>query len=238
MSGDSFQFKQFAVSHSRCGMKVGTDGVLLGAWANVQNAQTVLDIGTGCGLIALMVAQRNSRAQITAIDINAQAACEAQENVDKSIFANRIKVEHQSLQDFSANCQQPFDAIITNPPFFTNGLLSPSAARAHARHSLSMPDEQIFAAAKRLLTPNGKLSLIYPVDAQASLVEVAAQYGLFPSRITTIFPTPGSAPKRVLMEFSLLNPFQIAKDELVIEIERHIYSDTYQALVHDFYLNM
>lgn len=238
MSSSYFTFKQFSVSHSRCGMKIGTDGVLLGAWADVDNCQSVLDIGTGCGLIALMAAQRNPDATITAIDIDADAVEEARENVDNSIFQNRIEVINKSLQDFSEHCTQQFDAIITNPPFFADGLLSPDRARADARHAHSMPYEEIFKAAKWLLSENGKLSIIYPITQRDILEEEAMLNDLFVSRETVVLPTPTSLPKRVLLEFSRFQLSNIISDELVIEIERHKYSDDYKKLVSGFYLKM
>ncbi len=238
MSGSYFKFKQFSVSHSRCGMKVGTDGVLLGAWANVDNCQTVLDIGTGCGLIALMVAQRNPKAIITAIDIDADAVDEARENVENSIFRNRIEIINKSLQYFLDCCTQRFDAIVTNPPFFADGLLSPDRARADARHAFSMPYEEIFKAAKLLFSENGKLSIIYPITQRNALVEEAMLNDLFVSRETVVLPTPTSSPKRVLLEFSRFSSSNIIPEELVIEIERHKYSEEYERLVKDFYLNL
>lgn len=238
MSESYFTFKQFSVSHSRCGMKVGTDGVLLGAWADIENCQTILDVGTGCGLIALMVAQRNNKAFVTAIDIDVEAVKEARENAESSIFGNRIEIINNSLLDFSECCTQKFDTIITNPPFFTDGLLSPDRARADARHAYSMPYKEIFRAAKFLLTGNGKLSIIYPITQRDVLVEEARLNDLFVCRETVVLPTPESLPKRVLLEFSRLPLPNIISNELVIEVERHKYSEEYKTLVSEFYLNV
>ncbi len=238
MGNSCFTFKQFSVSHSRCGMKVGTDGVLLGAWADIEDCQTVLDVGTGCGLIALMAAQRNHKAIVTAIDIDVEAVKEASENVENSIFKDRVEVINKSLLDFSDCCTHRFDAIITNPPFFADGLLSPDRARANARHAYSMPYKEIFKAANLLLTENGKLSIIYPITQRDILVGEAQLNELFVIRETVILPTPKSLPKRVLLEFSRLPSPNVISNELVIEVERHKYSEEYNKLVSEFYLNV
>ncbi|MDR3059742.1 MAG: methyltransferase [Prevotella sp.] len=237
MPNPYFQFKQFTIYHDRCAMKVGTDGVLLGAWTDVSDACYVLDIGTGTGLIALMIAQRNSNATIDAIDIDTDAIVQSAENVGKSPFASRIQCVEKSLQDLVSYPLKKYDAIISNPPFFIESLKSPHQGRTLARHTDSLPVEDLISISSRLLSERGKLSVIYPSDYKNILVSLAGQNNLFVSRITNVFPTPSSVSKRILVELSK-NELPLVETDLLIEKERHVYSDEFTALVKVFYLKM
>ncbi|MFV0420504.1 MAG: tRNA1(Val) (adenine(37)-N6)-methyltransferase [Dysgonomonas sp.] len=237
MPNPYFRFKQFTVYHDRCAMKVGTDGVLLGAWCDVSEANTALDIGTGTGLIAIMISQRNLNLRTDAIDIDKEAIGQAEENISQSPFSSRIRCYHRSLQSFQEQGQQKYDIIISNPPFFAQSLKSPRETRTLARHTDSLQIEELISISSDFLAERGKLSVIYPFEYKELLVEQATKSGLYVSRITNVYPTPSSSPKRILMEISKIYVPQIEND-LTIEKERHVYSDEFTALMKDFYLKM
>lgn len=237
MGNKSFQFKQFSVSHQLCAMKVGTDGVLLGAWADVGQGGNIADIGTGSGLIALMLAQR-TEGNIDAIDINEEACAQAKINVENSIFRERIRVIRSDLQSFTPG--KAYDLIVCNPPFFSNSLKSPDANRTTARHNDSLSFEVLVEKSASLLAPEGTLSVIIPFDAHEIFEDKAIQNGLHPVRKTIVRPTPQHPPKRVLLEYSpsAWKRKGYSDSELVIELERHVYSEEYIRLTKEFYLKM
>lgn len=237
MPNPYFRFKQFTIWHDRCAMKVGTDGVLLGAWANVGGAKRLLDIGTGSGLIALMLAQRNPEAHITAIDIDENAVSQAEENINRSPFAKRIQCYKMSLQDHVNNRDKNYDHIISNPPFFINSLKSTDRHRTIARHADTLSTDHLLKCTSRMLSLNGKLSIIYPYENKMRLIERMSLYAFHPTRITNIYPTPKSRPKRILIELSKTAK-SIIENELVIEEERHNYSQAFRELVSEFYLKV
>lgn len=234
MPNPFFRFKQFVVYHDQCAMKVGTDGVLLGAWADCTNVQTILDIGTGSGLISLMLAQRSDARKIDAIDIDEGAYRQAILNFKSSPWSDRLNVYHTSLQDFTSSYK--YDLIACNPPYFVNSLKSPDDSRSNARHndSLSFPD--LIAKARNLLSPIGKLTLILPSDRQSDIEALAGDNGLYASRITAVCPTLGSSSKRILIEYSLFEK-EALESELVIERARHVYTHEYKSLTKEFYLD-
>lgn len=237
MSNPYFSFKQFTVFQDRCAMKVGIDGVLLGVWACVMNINRILDIGTGTGLIALILAQR-SNSHIDAIDIDKDAVLQASENVNKSPWGNRINVQKMSLQNFAVSTTQRYDLIISNPPYFVNSLKSPSEDRTNARHTDSLSHEELIKNAMILLAPLGKICIILPVIEALQCKYFALDKGLYCTREVFVIPKPNAPPKRILMEFSL-KPHQKEVSELVIESnERHHYSDEFTLLAKDFYLKL
>jgi len=219
-------------------MKVGTDGVLLGAWANVDNATTVLDIGSGTGLISLMIAQRNLKAHITAIDIDSKAIKQTGINISNSPFPNRIKYEHTSVQDFTEKCTERFDLIVSNPPFFDKSLKSPDEQRSLARHTDTLPMDALINTSAKLLSDKGRIALIYPYEYRDLLMETAERNNLYCRRMTNVYPTPSSLPKRILTEMNKDITTSMTESNLVIETERHIYSEDFIELVKDFYLKM
>lgn len=229
-----FKFQQFTVFHDKCAMKVGTDGTILGAWVDVENAREALDIGTGTGLISLMMAQKNPVLQIDAIDIESSAIEQAKENVSQSPFAERINLKQIALQELEISKQ--YDAIVSNPPYFTETLKSPDQKRAIARHADSLTPEELICFSASKLAKGGRLSMIYPFEYKDKLIEIGKEYGLSPSRITTLYPTPQSTPKRILIEFTKGESTLLEKNDLIIEIERHVYSAEFKQLVKDFYL--
>lgn len=228
-----FRFKQFAIEQDRTPMKVGTDGVLLGAWATVENAGKILDIGTGTGLIALMAAQRNPKANIDALEIEPNACQQAQANVFASPWASRIQIVPIALQDFQPSIS--YDSIICNPPFFKGSTKAPDSGRTLARHTDTLPHADLVANTARLLSPQGNFCVILPPTEALHLMEIARHYHLYPEHITLVLPNPGKQPKRYLIKFTRLQT-KTTEDELIIELGRHQYSTRYFELTKDFYL--
>lgn len=236
-----FKFKQFTIHQDRTAMKVGTDGVLLGAWAPIApTAQRILDIGTGTGLIALMLAQRYPSLNITAIDIDESSIEQATENIKNSPFAQYITTHHTSLQDY--NPKEKYDAIVCNPPYFVASLKCPDSQRTQARHTDSLSFDELLSHSARLLNDEGSLSVILPVTEGNQLIALASQYGFTLTQQVHVLPTPTSAPKRLLMYFtkkSMVNSQQsIVNSQLIIELARHQYTPEYITLTRDFYLKM
>lgn len=234
MPNPYFSFKQFTVHHDRCAMKVGTDGVLLGAWADVDSAHNILDIGAGTGLISLMLAQR-SNAWIKAVDIDADAVEQACGNVAASPWKDRIEVELQDICNYTS--ETLFDVIVSNPPYFVNSLKCPDGQRNAARHTDNLDSEGLIASVARLLHPQGIFSVIIPMDGREPFLIVATRYGLHLSHQTLVHTKPETDPKRVLLSFKF-SLDDCVTDDLIIELSRHVYSEEYIALTKDFYLRM
>ena len=235
MPNPYFAFKQFTVRHDRCAMKVGTDGVLLGAWTDLSHSRRILDIGTGTGLIALMLAQRCMDARITAIDLDSAAVEQAQENIQASPWKDRIEALQQDICTYPPN--GTFDTIVSNPPYFIDSLKCPDGQRSTARHTDTLDADRLIGKVSELLTSDGRFSIILPAEQTEDLIRVAGEKGLHPSRQTWVITRPGLSPKRILMEFRK-TPITLQPDELVIELERHVYSEEYIALTQEFYLKM
>lgn len=219
-------------------MKVGIDGVLLGAWTPVLNSeQNILDIGTGSGLIALMLAQR-TEAHIDAIDIDAGAVKQAQINVDASKWSDRIEVYHQSLEVYASRNTRKYDLIVSNPPFFVSSLKAPDQARSVARHAGSLTHQQWLAYAVQMVKKIGRICFILPVVEGLKCMEHAHELGLFCYQSVYVHPKPGAAAKRLLLEFGF-SEREIQISTLTVETEnRHQYSNEFTALVKDFYLKL
>lgn len=235
MPNPFFSFKQFTVYHNRCAMKVGTDGVLLGAWTDLSQSHRILDIGTGTGLIALMLAQRTAEAKITAIDIDTEAVNQARENVSSSPWKNRVGVMLQDVCTYTSDTG--FDTIVSNPPYFIDSLKCPDSQRTTARHTDTLDAYRLLEKVADLLTPDGRFSLILPADQTDELMRIAETQGLYPSRWTQVITRPGLPPKRSLVEFRKTHQNYSAK-ELVVELDRHVYSEDYIALTKEFYLKL
>ena len=215
-------------------MKVGVDGVLLGAWADVSNARNILDVGTGTGLIALMLAQR-SLAKITAIEIEEKAATEAKENVTASPWKNRVEIKHISFQEFVKESQDKFDLVVSNPPFFERAQKSQNTNRAIARHNDSLPFSHLIKLSAGILGENGRLAVIVPFDAIRILDGLAQKNHLFLQRITEIKPHPDKATNRVLLEWGKKEGV-LKKDCLTIYNTDNSFNSGYINLTKDFYL--
>ena len=237
MSNPYFRFKQFTVYHDRCAMKVGTDGVLLGAWCRVAGAKRILDVGTGSGLIALMLAQRGG-IQVDGVEIDEAAAAQAAENVKNSPFSGSVSVIRTSFNDFAANCGEKYDLLVSNPPYFVNVLKPGDAGRSLARHTEGLSYEDIVGGACSLLEKSGCLALILPYDHFELFAQSAREKGFSLLRKTVVYPKPGAQPKRVMTEWRrLADTHAYEEDSLVIELGRHCYSDGFKMLTRDFYLN-
>ncbi|MEN8137143.1 MAG: methyltransferase [Bacteroidota bacterium] len=230
----TFRFKQFEIHQDKTSMKVGTDGVLLGAWTNVSNSVNALDIGSGTGLISLMLAQR-SKAYITAIEIEENAYIQTGENFNNSKWNNRLKIEHSSLQNFSP--KNKFDLIVSNPPFFNNSHKTPNENRNLARHTDSLNYSELLTFTSVNLDSNGKASFIIPNDSEKEFLQLAEQKKLYPNRITRVKGNGNSPVKRSLIELNFQKNICM-ENLLTIEISRHIYTQDYIDLTKDFYLKM
>jgi tRNA1Val (adenine37-N6)-methyltransferase len=213
-------------------MKVGTDGVLLGAWASVENVEKILDIGTGSGLIALMLAQR-SKAFIETIDVDENACKQAKINFENSVFRDRLTIEKIPFQDFPSS--NKYDLLVSNPPYFSNSLKSPDNSRNFARHNDCLTLSDLINKSVSLLNPLGKLALILPFENFESANFLATENNLFLCRKTAVMSIPNQPPKRVLLEYSL-HKTDLLENELYIEKSRKVYSEEYLALTKDFYL--
>lgn len=234
MGNSYFQFKQFIVHQEKCAMKVGTDGVLLGAWADIRDKKRILDIGTGSGLIALMAAQRNPIAEVHAIEIDPEAYSQAKENIINSPWNDRIKLFLGAIQQFSPG--NGYDAILCNPPFFIHSTPTPLPERTLARHCTTLSHEDLFIAVQKLLLPGGLFYAILPVAEAENFIGYIKTQKWFINKLTKVLPNPGKAPKRLLMQISDRETLY-QEEVLIIETERHVYHESYKNLTVDFYLN-
>ena len=233
-----FRFKQFEVLNDRTAMKVGTDGVLLGAWCDVQGAQRVLDVGTGCGVIALMVAQRNAAAHIDAVEIDEASALEAGLNFEHSPWSERLHLvygDYNAVETWWGG--EKYDLIVSNPPFFSNGVLPPEVARSVARHTQNLSYGQLLKVARSVLADEGKIALITPFENIKEIIEECVFNNLNISRKIDVISVDGCSPKRVLWEL-VKEPCAIQESDLVIESSPGVFSDEYIAMCKDFYLKM
>ena len=222
-----FQFKQFKIEQDECAMKVGTDGVLLGAWA--RGGARLLDMGTGTGIIALMLAQRYPDAHVVGIDIDEGAVRQATANVLTSPFSTRIRLEQTRVQDMDASYAGCFDAVVSNPPFFIDSLQAPDRQRNVARHTETLTYADLMKAAHRLLNDDGELSVIVPFDYRRRMDDEAIFQGFFPSRVCAVKTTPTKPVRRYLLAYKK-QPCPCEQTELVIGDEQYL------SLTGDFYL--
>lgn len=237
MANSYFKFKQFTIYQERAAMRVGTDGVLLGAWCRLDGAERVLDVGTGTGLIAIMAAQR-SQARIDAVELDFGAACDAAQNARLSPWSDRITVYAADfVQSYGPYTRPLYDHILSNPPYFVQSLLPPDRRREHARHTGSLDYEALFEGASVLLRPGGRLSLIAPADLEEHLAFVALLHGFYPVRYTYVSGIAGRAPKRLLSEWGR-ERLPLETDVLAVERRGEGYTPEYVALTRDFYLKM
>lgn len=218
-------------------MKVNTDGVLLGVWTNVDGAKTVLDIGAGTGLISLMIAQR-SNANITGIEIETNAADEAAQNVKNSKWSDRVSIQHISFQDFVTTSPNKFDLIVSNPPFFSNGVKNTNPHLSMARHNHMLPFSDIIEGTIKLLSENGMLSIILPADAAQEFIEKTRSKSLFLTRLTEVKPFTDSKPNRCLMEFGKVQVTLQKTEMSVFDETGKDYSKEFKILARDFYLKL
>lgn len=219
-------------------MKVGTDGVLLGAWVSLEKIpDTVLDIGAGTGLIALQIAQRSQAESIDAIEIDPDSYEQCVENFENSPWNDRLFCYHSSLQNFAEEIDDTYDLIISNPPFFSEDIRPENPSRNRARFTDSLPFIELLQCASKLLAAEGSFAVILPRKEEEDFIKSASQFALYPERICRVRGNKNSPEKRSLLEFSF-NPSGLKTESLIIEEERHQYTEAYRRLVSSFYLNL
>jgi tRNA1Val (adenine37-N6)-methyltransferase len=257
-----FQFKQFSVNQDQCAMKIGTDAVLLGAWTSLEHKPfSILDIGSGTGVLALMLAQRSSAEVIDAIEIDTDGYEQCVSNFENSPWSDRLFCYHASLEEFVDEIEEKYNLIISNPPFYSPSLVSPfdskkikkadspnlrfppkgetlmSDARKTARFYDAMPFEHLIESVAKLLSEDGKFSVIIPFKEEDKFISIASEVHLFPNRILQVKGSPSSETKRSLIEFSFRES-ALKLEDLIIETSRHQYTPEYINLTKDFYLKM
>ena len=233
-----FQFKQFTVNQDQCAMKIGTDGVLLGAWTSIENNPfSVLDIGAGTGILSLIIAQQSQAQVIEAIEIDDLAYEQCVDNFEQSAWNDRLFCYHASLEEFAEEIEDTYDLIICNPPFYSETYKTENSQRDLARFQDAMPFEHLLESVITLLSKDGLFSVIIPYSEEDRFFQLASQVQLFSTRITRVKGNPNSEIKRSLLEFSF-NKSEIEYSELIIETTRHQYTQDYINLTKDFYLKM
>ena len=238
MSKSPFQFKEFTIHQDKVAMKVGTDGVLLGAWINLaKHLNSALDIGTGTGLIALQLAQRSEIETIDALEIEPNAYEQAVENFENSDWGDRLFCYHASLQDFVDEIDDKYDLIISNPPYYNDTFKKLDKNRALARHTQNLPFKELLFSTAKLLSKTGTCAFIIPFHEEGNFLAYAEENLLYPQRVTRVKGNIKTDFKRSLLQLSFLNTTPII-EEMAIEIERHIYTQDYINLVKEFYIKM
>ena len=233
-----FKFKEFIVNQDKCAMKIGTDGVLLGAWTSLNHEpNSILDIGAGTGIIALQLAQRSDTETIDAIEIDDNAYEQSVENFENSDWGDRLFCYHASLQEYAQEIDDNYDLIVSNPPFYTDNFQTDNKSRNTARFTSALSFNDLLMSVSKLLNKAGVFSTIIPFKEEQQFIDLASKVHLFPSRICRVKGTPTSDIKRSLMEFCFRKG-EIEPTELIIELERHQYTKEYVNLVSDFYLKM
>lgn len=233
-----FKFKQFEINQDRCAMKIGTDGVLLGAWADVGNfPESILDIGAGTGLIALMLAQRSNADIIDAIEIDADAYEQCVDNFESSPWGDRLYCYHAGLDEFVEEIEEQYNLIVCNPPFYSETVASGNLQRDQARQNDFLPFKELLESVAMLLADNGVFSVIIPYKEKNDFIYLAKGFGLFPQRCLHVRGNPTSDIKRCLMEFTY-SELGCNTKELIIETERHNYTAAYIDLTKNYYLKM
>lgn len=259
-----FRFKQFTIEQDRAAMKVGFDGILLGAWTDVRNCRRILDIGTGTGLLALMLAQRTQAgtaglravsngleisanqsrsttpalpAVIDAVEIDPDASLDARRNAENSPWSDRIQIIEDSLQAFARATRERYDLIVSNPPWFASHA-APQTPRETARQNQSLPMHELLAQANRLLLSGGRISLVLPHAAASAVLEIALDHGLYLQRQMSVRPTANKPVHRELLEFRDKQTDIVIKQSLTIERSRHCYTPEFCNLTREFYLKL
>ena len=237
-----FVFKQFKIHQDRCAMKVGTDGVLLGAWASIDNARNILDIGTGTGVIAIMLAQKSQNTEgavIHAVEIDDAAVEQAAENMQASPFASHLSVFHDSIQDFAKKNTLKYDLIVSNPPFFTGGTLSSNGDKTNVRHTVKLSHGDLLNATRELLVKDGgRFCVILPLIEGLRFIEIARTYGFYNTRRTDVRPKQDKAIERLLLQFEMTTTQPLTHDELILQNSKdeRDYTEGYRALTQAFYI--
>lgn len=231
-----FHFKKFSIDDSTAAMKIGTDSVLLGAWVLCDKESRILDIGAGSGILSLMLAQRNEKTAIDAVEVDPDAADNAKLNVKLSPWPDQIQIFSTTIQEFSVKAKQKYSLIICNPPFFTNSLKAPDKARNLARHNDSLPVNELLDSTSKLISENGKAAFIIPADAYENWKIEADKRHLFPKHLTWVKSSPTHAPHRAMVIFSRKKQTVIPEDEICIYTSEKNYSQQYREITRDYYL--
>lgn len=238
MSNTPFSFKQFTVNQDQCAMKIGTDGVLLGAWASLKKKPlSVLDIGAGTGVLSLMLAQRSNAELIDAIEIDDYAYEQCVHNFEHSPWGDRLFCYHASLDEFTNEIDDKYDLIISNPPFYSEQYKTTNSPRDTARFQDAMPFKHLINSASKLLSDNGLFSVIIPYKEESHFIDLALKANLYINHVLHVKGNPSSEIKRSLLEFSFQKS-NVEINELIIETKRHQYTQDYINLTKDFYLKM
>jgi tRNA1Val (adenine37-N6)-methyltransferase len=232
-----FHFKKFSIDDSTAAMKIGTDSVLLGAWVACENETRILDIGTGSGILALMMAQRNRNVPVDAVELDSDASALAKENIDLSPWSSQIQIYNISFQDFYSERLNKYSMVICNPPFFTGSMKANGKARTLARHNDTLPVSDLLRITSEILTENGRASFIIPTDAYKNWIHIAGKQFLFPTNLTSVKSSQFHKPHRMMVTFSRCEMPVAQKSEISIYRSRSIYSEEYKDLTKDFYLN-
>ena len=235
-----FRFKEFSIAQDKCAMKIGTDGVLLGAWTPIsEEINSILDIGTGTGIIALMLAQRSYAETVDALEIDEEAYEQAVENFENSPWGDRLFCYHAAFDEFVEEMQdEKYDLIVSNPPFFSNNNASEiSTSRETARFQHALPFEELLQGVSLLLSENGTFSIVIPKEEETTILEIASSNKLYSNKITEVKGTASSKIKRSLITFQFLQK-EIERDLLILEESRHNYTPEYKKMVAPFYLKL
>jgi tRNA1Val (adenine37-N6)-methyltransferase len=241
MKSKPFKFKEFTVEQDKVAMKVGTDGVLLGAWCSVDKyPDTILDVGAGSGVVALMIAQRSDAMTIDAVEVDENAYEQAVENFEKSDWGDRLYCYNATFQEFAdeiATEEERYDLIVSNPPFYTDSFESEDVSRNKARFTSSLPFEELLVGISKILSENGIFSTIIPFKEEINFIKMAKEHDLFLNKVCRVQGNTKSEVKRSLLSFSFQEK-EIQETHLIIEIARHQYTEDYIKLTKDFYLKM
>ncbi|MCG2417972.1 methyltransferase [Aequorivita sp. F47161] len=233
-----FQFKQFTVEQDRCAMKIGTDGVLLGAWVSLKNNPfSILDIGAGTGIIALQLAQRSNAEMVDALEIDDKAYEQCVDNFENSPWGDRLFCYHASLEEFVEEIEDNYDLIISNPPFYSEDYKTTDESRDIARFSDALPFHELIESVSILLSEEGGFAVIIPRKEEENFIKMASAVNLFPNRICRVRGNETSEEKRSMLEFSF-EKTSPKIENLIIETSRHKYTEEYKNLLREFYLKM
>jgi tRNA1Val (adenine37-N6)-methyltransferase len=241
MKKEVFQFKEFEVMHSKSAMKIGTDAVLLGAWAEVnETVNSILDIGAGTGILSLQLAQRSFAETIDAVEIDPDAFEECVENFENSPWGDRLYCYHASFSEFYSEIEETYDLIIANPPFYSElpNFEVQNTSREKARFQEHLSFEDLLKGVSKMLSSKGSFNVILPFSEQEKFISIAETFQLYPSSILNVRGQPTSPIKRTLLQFRRNKTKTYLTEELMIEYSRHEYTEEYKDLVKDFYLKM